>query len=323
MSAVQFDAIVIGRNEGDRLLRSLGRIATKARRIVYVDSGSVDDSVARARAAGAQVVELDPARPFTAARARNEGFAALGPGRAEFVHFIDGDCILAPDWPAQALTFLQDHPQAALVHGYHLEDRPDASVYNWLTDQEWKMAPGPAASGLGTFMGRSAAIAAVGGFRDDMIAAEDDELFFRLRAAGWQTWCVPEPMSGHDVQLFGFAGWFRRMIRAGHSFSELGVLHPGAARASRLRALVWAGVLPVLALLGLWVWPPVTALVIALYALSLARLWRRCIAQGLSPERAVIAAALLIICKFANFYGMATYWVRRFRRSDARIIEYR
>ncbi|WFE73374.1 glycosyltransferase family 2 protein [Roseinatronobacter sp. S2] len=323
MSAVQFDAIVIGRNEGDRLVRALARAASHARRVVYVDSGSVDDSVARARAAGAQVVELDPARPFSAARARNEGFAALGADRAEFVHFIDGDCILAPDWPAQALAFLQAHSQAALVHGYHIEDAPDASIYNWLTDQEWKMAPGPAASGLGTFMGRSAAFAAVGGFRDGMIAAEDDDLFLRLRAAGWQTWCVADPMSGHDVGLFSFNGWFRRMIRAGHSFSELGVLHPGTARASRLRAVVWAGVLPVLALLGLWVWLPLTALVIALYALSLARLWRRCITQGLSPDRAVIAAALLMICKFANLYGMVTYWVRRFRRSDARIIEYK
>ncbi|MDD7971437.1 glycosyltransferase [Roseinatronobacter alkalisoli] len=323
MGAVQFDAIVIGRNEGDRLVRALAQVTPEARRVVYVDSGSTDDSVAHARAAGAQVVDLDPARPFTAARARNEGFAALGDDPAEFVHFIDGDCILAPDWPATALAFLQDHPKAALVHGYHIEDAPDASVYNWLTDQEWKMATGPDARGLGTFMGRSAAFAAVGGFRDDMIAAEDDELFFRLRKSGWQTWCVPDQMSGHDVRLLKFAGWFRRMIRAGHSFSELGVLHSGAARAPRLRAVFWAGVLPVLALLGLWLWPPLSALVLALYALSLARLWRRSMAQGLAPDRAVKAAALLVICKFANLYGMATYWIRRFRRSDAKIIEYK
>lgn len=36
-----------------------------------------------------------------------------------------------------------------------------------------------------------------------------------------------------------------------------------------------------------------------------------------------MAAALLVLGKFANLYGMATYWARRFRRSDARIIEYR
>lgn len=323
MGKLGFDAVLIGRNEGARLLQALDRVRAVARHVVYVDSGSDDGSVQQARAAGAVVVELDPARPFTAARARNEGFAALGADRSEFVHFIDGDCILAPDWPATALAFLDAHPQAALVHGYSYEDAPDASVYNWLTDQEWKKPTGPAASGIGTFMGRSAAFAAVGGFRDGMIAAEDDELFFRLRNAGWQTWCIDARMCGHDVRLLRFSAWFRRMIRAGHSFSELGVLHPGAARASRLRAVVWAGGLPVLAVAGLVVWLPLVAVVCALYALSGARLWRRCRAQGLPPKRALMAAALLVLGKFANLYGMATYWARRFRRSDARIIEYR
>ena len=45
--------------------------------IVYVDSGSVDGSVELARSLGADVVELDLSRPFTAARARNEGFERL------------------------------------------------------------------------------------------------------------------------------------------------------------------------------------------------------------------------------------------------------
>jgi hypothetical protein len=41
--------------------------------VVYVDSGSADDSVAVARRTGIEVVELDPQIPFTAARARNVG----------------------------------------------------------------------------------------------------------------------------------------------------------------------------------------------------------------------------------------------------------
>lgn len=318
-----FDAVVIGRNEGDRLARVLEHATTHARRVIYVDSGSHDDSVAQARAAGAQVVELDPARPFTAARARNEGFAALGPDRAEFVHFVDGDCILHTDWPETATVFLQQNPKAGLVHGYNVEEAPDASVYNWLTNQEWQHQTGPDANGIGIFLARSAAFAQVGGFRDDMIAAEDDELFFRLRKAGWQTWCVPDAMAAHDVRLHAFLPWFRRMIRAGHSFAELGMLHEGAARMSRLRAVVWAGVLPALAVLGLWVWWPLGVLVMALYAMSAARLWRRCRSQGVSPYRAAKAAALLVIVKFAHLYGMALYWGGRFRRSDAKIIEYK
>ncbi|MEO1953011.1 MAG: hypothetical protein ABGX09_23340, partial [Thioclava sp.] len=43
-------------------------------------------------APGATVVALDPDTPFTAARARNAGFAALED--PHFVQFIDGDCTL-------------------------------------------------------------------------------------------------------------------------------------------------------------------------------------------------------------------------------------
>ncbi len=69
--------VVIGRNEGDRLRRCLESLRPEAVPVVYVDSGSTDASVALARGQGVEVVELDPGRPFSAGRARNEGFDAL------------------------------------------------------------------------------------------------------------------------------------------------------------------------------------------------------------------------------------------------------
>ncbi|HLV68484.1 MAG TPA: glycosyltransferase, partial [Polyangiaceae bacterium] len=66
--------VAIGRNEGNRLERCLASALEHVAHVVYVDSGSTDDSVARARALGADVVELDTNTPFTAARARNAGF---------------------------------------------------------------------------------------------------------------------------------------------------------------------------------------------------------------------------------------------------------
>jgi GT2 family glycosyltransferase len=319
----EFDAILIGRNEGARLPRAITAFAGKARRIVYVDSGSRDDSVARARALGAIIVQLDPARPFTAARARNEGFAALGEHPAPFVHFMDGDCIVEPGWPDKALQFLAKTPKAALVHGHSQEEAPDASIYNWMTHLEWQMTPGPEASGFGVFMARSDVIAKAGGFRETMIAAEDDELFFRIRALGWQTWCLAEPMCRHDVNLNRFAPWFRRMIRAGHSFEELAFLHKGAARAQRRRALVWGAILPVLALALLAIWPVLALAVAGMYVASMLRMAFRLRAKGLDWSHASKAAALLMSSKFANFYGMGKYWLRRLRRSDAKIIEYK
>jgi glycosyltransferase involved in cell wall biosynthesis len=69
--------IAIGRNEGDRLVRCLTSVTGAVDNVVYVDSGSVDGSIERARGFGVSVVELDQGQPFTAARARNAGFEKL------------------------------------------------------------------------------------------------------------------------------------------------------------------------------------------------------------------------------------------------------
>ena len=69
--------VVIGRNEGQRLERCLASLVGAAQQIVYVDSGSTDGSVQMAHRLGVEVVELDMNIAFTAARARNEGFARL------------------------------------------------------------------------------------------------------------------------------------------------------------------------------------------------------------------------------------------------------
>ena len=87
------DAVVIGRNEGVRLIRCLDSMKrADLRRIVYVDSGSTDGSIAEAESRGVEVLRLDLSVPFTAARARNAGLDRLrrqGGVRADLVQFID------------------------------------------------------------------------------------------------------------------------------------------------------------------------------------------------------------------------------------------
>lgn len=318
-----FDAVVIGRNEGARLQDSLRAVLPLARRVIYVDSGSRDGSPDAARALGAEVIDLDPSQPFTAARGRNTGFQALQGDRAEFVQFIDGDCILNTDWPQTALDFLRDHPRAALAIGRYREEAPETSVYNWLTHWEWQKPTGPKAGGIGTFMVRSAAFEQSGGFRDKMIAAEDDELFERLRKAGWDTWGISAPMCSHDANLHDLRPWLRRMLRAGHSFSELGAMHQGAAAMSRRRALLWAGVLPVMAVALVLIWWPASMGVALAYLASILRQAWRFTRMGLERPRALQAAGLVMLAKFTNLAGMTLYWGRKLRRSDARIIEYK
>ncbi|MGY6548009.1 MAG: glycosyltransferase [Roseinatronobacter sp.] len=323
MDGAVFDAVVIGRNEERRLGAALQAVLPSARKVVYVDSGSRDDSVARARALGVEVVELDPARPFSAARARNEGFAALGDARAPSVQFVDADCLLAPGWLAQATAFLTEHPKAGLVIGQYREEAPEASVYNWLTDWEWDKPEGPEAAGIGTFMARTEAFAQTGGFRDTMIAGEDDDMFLRMRGLGWQTWSVKVPMCTHNAGLTRLKPWFQRMVRGGHSFAELGAQHPGTAVAARRRAVLWAAVFPLAGLVFALLWRPGLVLLAALYLAAILRQSLRFGKRGLPPAQALHAASLIMLSKFANLYGIGWYWLRRLRQSDAKIIEYK
>ena len=109
------DAIVIGRNEGARLLACLASLRGQVRRVIYVDSGSTDGSAGAAMVLGAEVQVLDMTLPFTAARARNAGLAALAADPPQFVQFVDGDCVLDPGWIAAALALFIDHPRAVVM----------------------------------------------------------------------------------------------------------------------------------------------------------------------------------------------------------------
>src|SRR5262245_8444038 len=135
MTANELGIVVIGRNEGQRLINCLKSVVDQTdATTVYVDSGSTDGSVKAAERLGVNAVELDRAQPFSAARARNEGFsavAALNPN-VRFVQVVDGDCELVRGWLDTALKFLMQHRDIAVVCGRRRERHPEASVYNQL-----------------------------------------------------------------------------------------------------------------------------------------------------------------------------------------------
>jgi GT2 family glycosyltransferase len=196
----RFGVVVIGRNEGQRLIVCL-RAVSEAAAVVYVDSNSTDGSVQAARQLGAEIVELDPGTPFTAARARNAGFARLetiAPDLA-YVQFVDGDCELARGWLEAAAAFLDSRGDAAAACGRLRERHPDRSAYNWLCDKEWDRPTGEVRAFAGNVMIRAAALQAVGFYREDVIAAEEDELCVRLRQANWRIWRLGDEMALHDA----------------------------------------------------------------------------------------------------------------------------
>jgi glycosyltransferase involved in cell wall biosynthesis len=146
MTLSDIGVVIIGRNEGERLSNCIDAVKMVNGNIVYVDSGSTDGSLEFAKRSGITVVSLDPSRIFTAARARNEGFDALKAisPHLRWVQFIDGDCILVPDWLQKATTFIADRPEIAVVCGRRRERFPEASIYNRFIDMEWDTPTGDA-----------------------------------------------------------------------------------------------------------------------------------------------------------------------------------
>ncbi len=311
-------AVIIGRNEGARLVACLASFPADVRPLVYVDSGSTDGSVAAARAAGAEVVALDMGQPFTAARARNEGFARLLQlGAPEFVQFVDGDCVLQPGWLPAAAAFLASHTDVGVVCGRRREIRPEASIWNRLCDAEWDTPVGLAKACGGDALMRVAAVKAVGGYDPTLIAGEEPELCVRLRAAGWRVWRIDEEMTLHDAAMTRIGQWWKRTRRGGHAFAEGAALHGAAPErhwvAEMRRALLWGAVLPLVAVLGALV-SPWALLILGLYPLQMLRLGLR-----YGWERGVF----MVLAKVPEALGVLQYWLNRLRHRQARLIEYK
>lgn len=214
--------VAIGRNEGERLKRCLRSIPDDVP-VVYVDSASTDDSVAFARAMGATVVELDMRKPFSAARARNEGLAALleRGTTVTYVQFVDGDCELEASWLELAAKYLSTNAKVAAVCGRRRERFPDASFYNRMCDDEWNTPVGQAAACGGDALIRVHALEQVGSYDAGLIAGEEPELCQRLRGAGWQIWRLDAPMTIHDADMHRFGQYWRRGIRSGFGYAQV------------------------------------------------------------------------------------------------------
>ena len=328
---MQIGVVVIGRNEGERLVRCLRSVARSSVPIVYVDSGSTDDSVRSAAAVGASAVELDRARPFSAARARNEGFRRLlelNP-RLELVQFIDGDCELDAAWLETARAFLTAEPACAAVAGRRRERFPEASPYNRLADMEWDTPLGDVAAFGGDVMIRARALEALGGYRETLIAGEDPDLSFRMRQAGHRIVRLDREMTLHDANLMHFAEFWRRQVRTGHSYAELLHLHGASSDRASFRAVrsssFWGLAAPAAAIL---LAPPSAGASLALGLAGLAVLWLRIFARrrgaGRNASDAALYASGCVAGKFAEAAGATTYAWNRFIRSRATaLIEYK
>ena len=321
--------VVIGRNEGESLRKCLLSVLGKVANIVYVDSGSTDSSVEMARSLSVDVVELDLSIPFTAARARNEGFTHLlqiNP-QIEFVQFVDGDCEVVAEWLDRALDKLDAQPQVAVVCGRRRERFPKKSIYNRLCDLEWDTPVGETKACGGDAMMRVEAFQQVGGFNPLLIAGEEPELCVRLRQRGWKAFCLNAEMTLHDAQMTEFSQWWKRSLRAGHAYAEGSWLHGKSSEHHWVKESIsiwfWGLILPLLALNTTWLTWGWSLLLLGAYPFLIYRIYQRKQQQNLSARDAFLYALFCVLGKFAQVQGQIKFHLSRFLRKHSKLIEYK
>ncbi len=331
-------AVVIGRNEGDRLLRALQSLLGRVREVVYADSGSTDGSAEKAAALGARVVKVQ-GPPFTAAMGRQTGLDTLLEVHPdlEFVQFVDGDCVVDPAWLDAAVAFMRSHHKAGAISGRRREEFPGLTLYNALIDIDWIASPGPAAYPGGDSFCRVAALKAVKGWSVDLIAGEDPDLGFKMTAAGWEVHRLQNEMTLHDVRMNSFHAYWTRALRAGYCYAQVGWKHrfgAGKAWVKRTKsALVYGLGIPALFCLGLLVSivpHPVTRLggvgLVLLASILLAKLAlalsKHCARLGVRPPLSGEYVRHNIACKLAQAVGVLRYYRDATFGKPGKLIEY-
>ena len=183
------DVVVPFRGSDESLQRLRERLATLSLR--PGDSVLVVDNTPGRRAPDGDVPVLHADDVPTPAFARNRGAAV---GSAEWLVFLDADAEPRPDLLDR---YFDPSPAAStgLIGGGVIDEpappgAPAAARYAYLRgamSQEDTFAFGewgyPKTANVAC---RRAAFEAVGGFRDEIRAAEDADLTYRLRAAGWE-----------------------------------------------------------------------------------------------------------------------------------------
>ena len=213
--------VIIGRNEGERLLRCIASVRAAhwrglAHELIYVDSRSTDGSLQQARASGALALELQDPAPC-AAKARNLG---LTQARGEFILFLDGDTELDPDFVARALPVLDD-PRLCAVWGHRRESAPQQSVLTRVLDLDWIYPVGRTLYFGGDVLVRRQALLDLGGFDPTLKAGEEPELCARLRARGWEIEHIDAPMTRHDLAVRTWRAYALRAYRSGIAYAEV------------------------------------------------------------------------------------------------------
>lgn len=201
-------------------LASVAQLAYDNYRVVVVDNGSQDDSVAQVRAAYPDVTLLTLPENLGYAAGNNAGIRWAMDEAADYVFVLNNDTLLASDMLANLVKVIEAHPDVGMVGPkMYCIDPKDAifaagSVIDWwqgytyhrgmfLHDTYWQDIPSAAPidfiTGCGVLVRRDL-IAQAGALDPSYyLNFEDIEWCVRARRHGFAVWYAPEAVMWHKV----------------------------------------------------------------------------------------------------------------------------
>ncbi len=317
--------VVIGKNEGERLRACLASLDIDNYPVIYVDSGSTDNSVAIANGIGAEVIELDMSVPFSAARARNAGYRRLLKNypQIRFIQFIDGDCTLEEKWITEAIAAFEKDDKLAAVTGHLHEKNPNLTPYNKLCDIEWRSPVGEVASGEfgGIVMLRAKVLQEMGGYDTRLVAGEEPELGARIKLAGYKTKKIDQKMATHDANMTRFSQWWKRAVRFGHAQglrSRISNTPHSSQDARKIKSTwFWGLLLPLFIIIAAIPSKGLSLLLLGGYLALAYRIFRSRRKAGDTIAESLLYARYTVLGKFANALGLFKFSLgHKFGKND-------
>lgn len=163
--------------------------------LVIVDDGSTDDTVETARAIGFDIRPLGTNRGPGAARN-----AAAKLATADWIHFLDADDEIAPDYLAKVLPLAKTDFDAVLCSCDFVDEVSRDTVMKWRFDavlfaeNPVKGCLGPGVNTPSSLIRRSK-FEEIGGFNEHARCWEDGDMHLRLALAGARFRAVPDVLS--------------------------------------------------------------------------------------------------------------------------------
>ena len=321
--------VVIGRNEAQHLRQCLLPLTDQTKDLVYVDSGSIDNSVKIAEELGVKVILLDSSEPYTAARGRNTGanyLLEVNPD-LEFIQFIDGDSYIVNEWLEEASSELASNKDTAVVCGILTEQSPELSVYNTLFNLEWNKPSGEVSACGGNMMVRAKYFKQLEGFDQTLIAGEDPELCLRMRQQGWKIFKLDCQMGFHDGEMISFWQWWKRAIRSGYVYAEGSWLHGKSPEfygiRESFRIWFWGFILPLLAIATIWYTHGLSLILLLVAYLVLCSRVYMFMSKRETSKDALIYATFCIVDKFPQLLGQIRFYLGKLLKWRSKLIEYK